>query len=83
MVEFRYTHDYSFVLFWCMWFYTQTIVISNNNFTSINTNDEAYKDDQLIYALATKQVFYIRDPARRNQNNNHRCVFGGVSHQII
>ncbi|XP_052625734.1 uncharacterized protein LOC111902535 [Lactuca sativa] len=78
IIELRYTHDYSTVLFRCKWFDTRTGVISSDSFTSIDTQREAYKDDQLIYASQAKQVFYIREP-----NNNHRCVVEHVNHRSI
>ena len=54
-----------------------------NNITSINTEHEWDKEDQLIFASQAKQVFYIQEPSRGNQNNNHRCIVEHVNHRKI
>ena len=83
IMEVQYPYDYSTVIFRCKWFDTGDI--PNDNFISIDTEKEAYQDDQLIYASQAKQVFYIREPVnhRRNQNNNPRCVVEHVNHRNI
>jgi len=83
IIELRYPYGYSTVLFWCKWFDTRRGVICENNLTSIDTQREWYKDDPLIFATQAKHVFYIREPSRGNQNNNHRWVVEHVNHRKI
>lgn len=83
IIELCYGNGYSTVLFRCKWFDTRRGVTYNNNITSINTEHEWDKEDQLIFASQVKQVFYIREPCRGNQNNNHRWVVENVNHRKI
>ena len=55
-------------------------MITENNITSIDITDEAYKDDQFILASQAKQVFYIEDPScglnwRVVQHVNHCSIW--------
>ena len=55
-------------------------MITENNITSIDITDEAYKDDQFILASQAKHVFYIEDPSRGPnwgivQHVNHRSIW--------
>ena len=70
IIELCYTNGYSTVLFRCKWFDTRRGVTYDNNITSINTEHEWDKEDQLIFASQAKQVFYIREPSRGNQNKS-------------
>jgi hypothetical protein len=83
IIELRYPNEYSTVLFRCKWFDTRSGVRFENNITSINTEKEWDKEDQLIFASQAKQVFYIQEPSRGNQNNNHRRVVEHVNHRKI
>ncbi|KAI3743561.1 hypothetical protein L1987_61271 [Smallanthus sonchifolius] len=83
IIEVRYPNGYSTVLFRCKWFDTRWGVRYENNTTRINTEHEWDKEDQLIFASQAKQVFYIREPCRGNQNNNHRWVIENVNHRKI
>ncbi|KAK9074167.1 hypothetical protein SSX86_006764 [Deinandra increscens subsp. villosa] len=83
IIELRYPEGYSTVLFRCKWFDTRSGVTNDNNITSINTRRELDKEDQLIFASQARQVFYIREPSRGNQNNNHRWVVENVNHRKI
>jgi hypothetical protein len=83
IIEVDYPNGYSTVLFRCKWFDTRRGVTYDNNITSINTEHEWHKEDQLIFASQAKQVFYIREPSRGNQNNNHRRVVENVNHRKI
>lgn len=71
------------VLFHWKWLDTRKRVISSNNFTTINKRHGMYKDDQLICASQAEQLFYIREPSRSKQNNNHQCVVEHVNHRSI
>ncbi|XP_022019856.1 uncharacterized protein LOC110919916 [Helianthus annuus] len=82
IIELRYTNDYSTLLFRCKWFDTQRGVNHNNNITSISTEHEWDKDDQLIFASQAKQVFFIQETSR-NQKNKHRWVVKNVNHRRI
>ncbi|KAI3778420.1 hypothetical protein L2E82_07700 [Cichorium intybus] len=79
IIEVQYTYEFSAVLFRCKWFDTRT----ENNITSINTEREIYKNEQLIFASQAKQVFFIREPSRRNQNNHPWWVVEEVNHRKI
>ena len=83
IIEIRYINGYSTVLFRCKWFDTQKGVTYDNNITSINTEHEWDKEDQLIFASQAKQVFFIQEPSRGNKNNNHRWVVENVNHRKI
>lgn len=83
IIELSYTFGYSTVLFRCKWFDTQNGVRYDNNITSIDTEHESHKEDQLIFASQAKQVFYIREPSRGSQNNNYRRVVENVNHRRI
>jgi hypothetical protein len=83
IIELRYPLGFSTVLFRCKWFDTRMGVSNENNITSINTELEWDKEDQLIFASQAKQVFYIREPSRGNRNNNHRWVVENVHHRQI
>ncbi|KAJ9567086.1 hypothetical protein OSB04_003052 [Centaurea solstitialis] len=83
IIELHYAYGYSTVLFRCKWFDTRRGVICENNITSIDTRCEWDKEDQLIFATQAKQVFYIREPSRGNQINNHRWVVENVNHRQI
>jgi hypothetical protein len=83
IIEIHYPNEYSTVLFRCKWFDTRRGVRFENNITSINTEHEWDKEDQLIFASQAKQVFYIKEPSRGNQNNNHRWVVEHVNHRKI
>lgn len=83
IIELRYPYGYSTVLFRCKWFDTRRGVICENNITSIDTQREWHRDDQLIFATQAKQVFYIREPSRGDQRNNHRWVVEEVNHRKI
>lgn len=83
IIELHYPYGYSIVLFRCKWFDTSRGVICENNITSIDTRREWDKEDQLIFATQAKQVFYIREPSRGDQNNNHRWVVENVNHRKI
>ncbi|KAK9051123.1 hypothetical protein SSX86_027749 [Deinandra increscens subsp. villosa] len=83
IIELRYPNGYSTVLFRCKWFDTHSGVRFENNITSINTTKEWDKEDQLIFASQARQVFYIQEPSRGNQNNNHRWVVEHVNHRRI
>ena len=71
IIEVAYPYRYSTVLFRCKWF------------DPCGYSFECNKDDQLIFASQAKQVFYIREPSRGNQNNNHRWVVEHVNHRKI
>lgn len=79
IIEVQYTYEFSAVLFRCKWFDTRT----ENNITSINTEREIYKNEQLIFASQAKQVFFIREPSRRNQSNHPWWVVEEVNHRKI
>ncbi|KAL4591842.1 hypothetical protein LXL04_004816 [Taraxacum kok-saghyz] len=81
--EIRYPYWYSTVLFRCKWFGTRRGVICENNINSIDTQREWHRDDQLIFTTQAKQVFYIREPSRGDQRNNHRWVVEEVNHRKI
>ncbi|KAJ0920707.1 putative Transposase-associated domain-containing protein [Helianthus annuus] len=83
IIELFYANGYSTVLFRCKWFDTRMGVTYDNNITSINTEHEWCKEDQLIFASQAKQVFYVREPSRGNQINNHRWVVEDVNHRKI
>lgn len=83
IIELHYPHGYSTVLFRCKWFDTRRGVICENNITSIDTQREWAKDDQLIFATQAKQVFYIQEPSRGDRNNNYRRVVENVNHRKI
>ena len=82
IIELRYTNNYSTVLFRCKWFDTRRGVNHDNNITSISTEHEWDKDDQLIFASQAKQVFFIQETSR-NQKNKHRWVVENVNHRRI
>ena len=51
ILEFSYLNGFSVVLFRCKWFKCDSKrMITENNITSIDINDESYKDDQFILA---------------------------------
>ena len=54
-------------------------MITENNITSIDITDEAYKDDQFILASQAKQVFYVEDPSR----SPNWCIVQHVNHQSV
>ncbi|KAJ9542126.1 hypothetical protein OSB04_028632 [Centaurea solstitialis] len=83
IIELHYPCGYSTVLFQCKWFDTRSGVRCENNITSIDTRREWHKEDQLIFATQAKQVFYIREPSRGDQSNNHRWVVENVNHRKI
>ncbi|XP_076936560.1 uncharacterized protein LOC143603730 [Bidens hawaiensis] len=83
IIELCYGNRYSTVLFRCKWFDTRRGVRHDNNITSINTEHEWDKEDQLIFASQVKQVFYIQEPCRGNKNNSHRWVVENVNHRKI
>ena len=46
ILEFSYLNDFSVILFRCRWFkYDARQKVTEKNISSININDEAYKDD--------------------------------------
>ncbi|KAM0063905.1 hypothetical protein Hdeb2414_s0003g00096391 [Helianthus debilis subsp. tardiflorus] len=82
IIELHYTNNYSTVLFRCKWFDTRRGVNHDNNITSISTEHEWDKDDQLIFSSQAKQVFFIQETSR-NQKNKHRWVVENVNHRRI
>ena len=81
IIEIGYPRGYTTVLFRCKWYDTRVTV--GNNITSISTEHEWDKEDQLIFARQAKQVFYIQEPSRGKQNNKHRWVVENVNHRQI
>ena len=80
IIEVHYAYKCSTVLFRCKWFDPAGYSF-DNDITTINTEREWNKDDQLIFASQAKQVFYIREPSRGNQTS--RWVVENVNHRKI
>lgn len=82
IIEVDYPYGYSTVLFRCKWF-DPCRYSTDNDITIVNTEHEWNKEDQLIFASQAKQVFYIQEPSRGKQKNNHRWVVEHVNHRKI
>ena len=80
IIEVHYAYKCSTVLFRCKWFDPAGYSF-DNDITTINTEREWNKDDQLIFASQAKQVFYIREPSRGNKTS--RWVVENVNHRKI
>lgn len=84
IVELRYLHGYSVVLFRCKWFNTEGgRCVTKNNITSINVSSESFRNDQFILATQAKQVFYIEDPSQKNNRNQQWRVVEDVNHRKV
>nr|GEV11811.1 hypothetical protein [Tanacetum cinerariifolium] len=73
IIKFSYLF-FKVVLFQVKWFNTSNKgrkvkhLVLRNNMTQIWTKGESFKDDQYILATQVKQVFYLKDMARRPPN---------------
>ncbi|KAJ0502764.1 hypothetical protein HanHA300_Chr11g0416631 [Helianthus annuus] len=96
IIELKYLHKYSVVLFRCKWFDTSGKRLEKkNNIVSINISrewfvgNEWYDDQQYILATQAKQVFYLQDPSRSTDNwrvvedVHHRKLWDHPSMSIV
>ncbi|KAD2394219.1 hypothetical protein E3N88_41196 [Mikania micrantha] len=76
IIELNYLSDYSVVLFRCKWFNTsgKGRLIKKDNIVVIDITrqrylcSEWYDDQQYILVTQAKQVFYLEDPSKSNDN---------------